>query len=1268
MIKKIYYLLMLLVISAPAFAVAQGGSASAFKPRSMLLKSSSQKNIVETARNHQWSIDFVKRDIDTVKIIAIRVEFEPDTSSLTTGDGRFGMRGDAKEFGFYNADTVYKYDGLPHNAQYFENQFTALKNYYAKASRGRLALEFALYPSGGGEVGYKVANTMTHYSPGWKRKQESIDAYWDRKTRGLMAFVKDAVKKAADDGGNSPFKGLYRDGEILREKATDRKVVILILHAGASYMTDGGVSGEADSPSDMIDAFINKDYFKYYKDTTTLDSVGIIVTGADGEALTIDEVMMCAETSNQDGLNWGIQGILVNQLARQLGIPDLFSTSSGVSAIGAFCIMDFAGYSAGQGFIPPYPSAWVRAFMGWDKPYTVSAGGGYGVKALTSVIDREGAGRTLGNDTTIQLIPLNGNEYYLVENRQRNLSGDNSVFKYDNGSIISAYPFNVNIGANVKRYSEGASKVILETKNNDIGLPASGVLVWHIDERVIRQKLAHNIVNADSSYRGVRLVEADGVSDLGVTFKDAFYQAAFDYGGAEDVFPHKSIRSNKSKVGADVWGFGPYSRPSSRSNDGGHTYLRVDFDTSGSPRREQSISFQNDTIVNYSDSLFIVGINYDYLTPGWPRRAAPEVSRFDSAVTGSFFDPLVTGIALSSSNNNKDTVLALLSESGRFYLYSVNGTKQESYGDKTAAVRLTDYHGKVVDTNIAVTYFDSISGAFTLPTAIGGKIYVPSSQSTAASLLPKRLSPNMTKSSKLPSSRLSKTSQADNVIYVYGSVDITDKTTISLPAAPSSYVCGIDNASWAIGLADGRVIVGADVSVIDTIRLNANSPVCAIAALKDSLGGFAAAQENGALFIVNKQKNVSDSAKITKGIPPFTIVTGDLDNDGKSEIIVSDSRQGVWVYNTRPLRLAQGWKDDPNDWANAYYVDPQKRSGTDRNRYPKNYSAPALVDLNRNGNLDIIVSGINGIYALNRKGALLSRWPAYLDNRYWYQRGSVTTSPIAVSSNRNEPMVLFSSPTGERATFSVAKIITADKRTGIVTFRRDDGRLDSLWDMSAKSIDTILTIGDSLVYPYTLPGGFVDALTSDAARPLEKIDSWTIPQSRWPLSTGAPVTTSPLVYRASQNAAPMMFAVSSDGMVYRWDLSNGLRIDSLYWPQNGFDAARSFAYGGPKPIAKEDKNKEPIILWNYPNPTSNEEAYTTFKYQFSDKAKNVRLDIHTITGYKMDTFKDLSGDFPGWNEFRVNLRKYGQGIYRCRMEAEVGGKKYSKFWKMAVVK
>jgi len=1264
MSKRFFYFFLPVLFFCNFYADAQERP---FNSRNSLLKSTSSKNLVKTAADYQWSINFPKHrgEKDSLHIIAIRVEFQRnDASTLTTGNGLFGMQGGVNsrdEQRFY-LDSTYRFDSRPHNYSYFENQLKALRNYYDKVSRGKLELKFSIYPENRPQTleagsGYSVDHNMTYYSPGWKRREESTNQYWDRKTHGLMTFVKEAVEAAAKDYNNSPFKNLYQDENgVLRiisgseKSAGDPKAVILIFHAGASYLTDGGLDGPAgaNTPSDMIDAFIDREFFKYFKDTLKLDSAvlgsgqkitGIRVTGSGGADIVIDEVMMCSETSNQDGLNWGIQGILVNQMARQIGIPDLFSTSSGVTAIGAFCIMDFAGYSAGQGFIPPYPSAWVRAFMGWDTPRAigaVGARGSYNVKALSAALDLPKE-----NDTTILLIPINNNEYYLVENRQRNLMGERDVFLYEGNDIIKAYPFNVNLGKNVDLLSD-RSNVILKAKNNDVSLPASGILVWHVDERILRQRMNYNFVNADSSYRGVRLVEADGLNVLGVEFTDMFYQAAFDYGGANKVFPHET-------KGKRINSMEPYNRPSTRANDGGHSYLNIEFNYSSAgttwPRKERAISFQNDTIINFSDSVFTVKVDFNYLKEGWPRRAAPD----------NFFDPLITEIALSPSSTNKDTVLALLSESGKFYLFSINDNNNgESYGNKEAKIYHTDFKGGKADSS-SVKFFDDLhsDGVFTFPTAIANQIFIPAN-----------------KSKKL---------------YIYNSLDISDKKVIDLPAAPSSYVCGIGKRTghniWALGLTDGQVVVGLGENVINSIKLNSNSPVCAIAVLRHGLRSFSVIQMDGTLSLIDNYNNdtkleIAAHTKVKNGIAPFTIVTGELHQSGSSSLVISDSRQGLWVYypwrtTSEGLMLAEGWNEKPNDWANAYHIDPQNRK--DREWYAKNFSAPALADINRSGNLDIIVSGTNGIYAINNRGALLSRWPAYLDNRYWYQRGSVTTSPIVVSSKNSEQLILFSSPAGERATFSITKIESADKSSGVVTFKRDDGTLDSLWGISASTIDTILTLGDSLIYPYILPGGFVDALNSSASRPLEDQktlnSSWAAPQSRWPLSAGAPVTTSPLVH-AGRDKVPELFAVSSSGMIYRWRLE-GILTDSLYWPQNGFDAARSFAYGEIKPQIEDNaaaKKEPPITFWNYPNPTSKDETHTTFKYKFNDKAENVRLDIFTITGKRMDTFRNLRGTFPDWNEHKVDLRKYGHGIYRCRMEAVINGKKYSKQWKMAVVK
>ncbi|MBN1309149.1 MAG: hypothetical protein JXA18_14595, partial [Chitinispirillaceae bacterium] len=539
--------------SAPMRRSAVLGGSRGIHP--YLFKSVSRKSLVETARDHRWSIQFVKSRPETLHIAAMRIEFARDTSVQTTGNGLFGIRlgGDREEDNYYAADTVYRYDDLPHDSLYFARQLDAVKNYFTKVSRGNLTLDYSVYPAGYDQTGYAVAHPMPFYSPGGKRRKESWDEYYERKTLGLITFVRDALRAADADGEESPFAQLRFDpSDTTIRDERGRRTVFLIFHAGASYLTDGGEQGGLgqDTPSDMIDAFITGDWFNYYRDTLKLPRDGVMVNGREGQFL-VDEVMMCSETSNQDGLNWGIQGIIVNQIARQLGIPDLFSTSSGISGIGSFCIMDFAGYSAGKGFIPPYPCAWVRAFMGWDRVYAAATGEArtYSVKALTSVLDRDTSGTfTDAPDTTILLVPINDHEYYLIENRQRNLSGNGELFRYDTvetgGSdslFISSYPYVANIDGNVIATSgTNASNVIQRVRNNDIGIPASGVLVWHVDERIIRDRLAYNAVNADSLYRGVRLVEADGITDLGIMFYDIFYQAAFDYGGAEDVFPHRT--------------------------------------------------------------------------------------------------------------------------------------------------------------------------------------------------------------------------------------------------------------------------------------------------------------------------------------------------------------------------------------------------------------------------------------------------------------------------------------------------------------------------------------------------------------------------------------------------------------------------------------------------------------------------------------------------------------------------------------------------------
>ncbi|KMQ50310.1 hypothetical protein CHISP_2779 [Chitinispirillum alkaliphilum] len=1176
---------------------------------SSVFESVSNQALLKTARDHNWSINFPQVDNDTLLVIGLRVEFQEDTTTLSTGNGKFGMRGDPREQKFIN-EGKYTYDQSPHCSLYFANQLDAVRHYYQKVSRGRLTLDYRIYPGGAGEIGYTVPHTITHYSPGYKRQTESLYEYDERKAYGLVKFIRDAIQ-AASASPDSPFGSLYKDEDgVIRDTAQNRKAVFLILHAGVSYLTDGIMA--QNSPSDMIDAFINENVFRQFKDTLKLDAPGITIQGSD---LIIREVMMSSKTSNQDGLNWGIQGILVNQIARQLGIPDLFSTWGGVSAVGAFCVMDFAGYSAGQGFIPPYPSAWVRAFMGWDTPHVARFGDDANrIRALSMALNNPSA-----NDTTILLIPINDQEYFLLENRQRNLSGDDDIFNYDTSrstNPINSYPFNVNLDSNVDSLSP-QSNVIMRVKNNDVSLPASGILVWHVDERVIRERLSYNWINADSSYRGVRLVEADGINDLGVTFRDMFYQSVYDYGGAEDVFPHQ-----RSTVDSVVNSFGPFTRPSTRSNDGGHSFLNISINPySESPKTEKMLrSGGGDYYVfNFVDSLFEVSVTKDYMSQSWPKKAAPDY----------FFDPIA--VNLNTSNDEKEVVL--LGSSGRMYVFG-SDTLQHSYGRRTAPVYMVNFKGDTLrsDTD-SIVFLDSIPGAFTFSTEINGSVFTPSTE---------------------------------GYIHILHSLtsDTAITSNIDLSRNPSSYITGLEDSSWVIGMSGGKLFFGSGQVVQDSAALPSGSAVNAIAVMKENSGQVAVIQNNGTLSVVNGT-DVINSVSVGHGIPPYSLVTGDLNRNGQSEIVVSDSRQGIWVY-TSGLQLSEGWNEKPNDWANVYHREASNHD-PDRSKFHYNVSSPVLADISGNGYLDIVKGGTNGVYALNYKGVLLIQWPAYLDNRFWYQRGSISSSPVVLMDNNSEPLVLFSSPTGENPTFTPTKINTADRDSGIVTFYKTDGTLDSIWGLSKSEIDTIL-MNDSLIAPYVLPGGFVDALNSSARRPMNDPatlpGAGPVPQSTWPITTGSPVTTSPLAIRMRHNSTPDLIAVSANGLVYRWSLPNKIMPDSLLWPQTGYDNSRSFAYlgGSPEIITTQSV---PVELFSYPNPTHGARE-AVFRYQFAGEARNVRLDIFSITGYRKDSFRNLSGSYPDWNEFRVQLRDYGPGVYRCRLEAVINGRTHVKYWKMAV--
>jgi hypothetical protein len=74
---------------------------------------------------------------ETLNVYAIRVQFRPDSNPQTTGNGRFDLSNNYP-------DSV---DAPPHDSLYFTYKLEFLKNYYWKASKGKLVVNFIVFPT-----------------------------------------------------------------------------------------------------------------------------------------------------------------------------------------------------------------------------------------------------------------------------------------------------------------------------------------------------------------------------------------------------------------------------------------------------------------------------------------------------------------------------------------------------------------------------------------------------------------------------------------------------------------------------------------------------------------------------------------------------------------------------------------------------------------------------------------------------------------------------------------------------------------------------------------------------------------------------------------------------------------------------------------------------------------------------------------------------------------------------------------------------------------
>ena len=459
-----------------------------------------------------------------LKILAVMVEFQEDNYDGTFGTGKFGS--------IYSEDYGNEIlDPLPHDANYFQNHLEFAKNYFSKVSGSKLTVDYLVLP----DI-ITVSQAMRNYSP--PLNSDSLNE--------LGYFSEEVWDLAAQNNPDIDFSEYD---------------LFAIFHAGVGrdINTPGSLGIERDLPSVYLGINTLKDIFGQ-------DFNGFPVNGT----VPITNTMILPETESRELEGIGgtvlleltINGLIVASIASHLGLPDLFNTETGLSAIGRFGLMDGQAIFAYNGTFPPEPSPWEKIRLGWIDPVIVNPG-----NIFLAVNSDYG-------DTTLIKLPINSSEYYLIENRNRDTENDGAVITYKLGNDTFTETFDADTTGFYSFDTDTLKGVIINVDQFDWALPGSGIVIWHIDEKIINENIAANSINNDLFNRGVDVEEADGIQDIGEEFSTIFGETVVGEGTEDDFW----FASNESELYGNK--FTPSTKPNTNSNSGANSLINI-IDFSG---------------------------------------------------------------------------------------------------------------------------------------------------------------------------------------------------------------------------------------------------------------------------------------------------------------------------------------------------------------------------------------------------------------------------------------------------------------------------------------------------------------------------------------------------------------------------------------------------------------------------------------------------------------------------------------------------------------
>ena len=539
----------------------------------------------------------------SLDVIAIMVEFQPDENELTSGTGIFdgGLP--------YLENDPTNIDPLPHNRPYFEAHLEFAKNYFEQSSDNQLTLNYRVLP----DV-YRLDKEMKEYSPTGK-------TFTNEK---LAEFIVDSWTKV-DENGGFDATGLDPDN-----------TAFIIFHAGIGRDIELVGTSLDITPQDIPSITLKKNDLAELLDQPAFD--GIPVNNGN---FRVTNSLIIPRTESRRGLDiqdnefvfpLSINGLLCASIGNHLGLPDLFNTETGDSGIGRFGLMDGASFFAYQGLFPPEPSAWEKTYLGWTTAFEIFDNTPGDISLTASSSD---------DQNNIARYNLSSTEYFLIENRYRDLGNDGVTLKIrkNDGTEVQQVFTNDNEtfvfqGSDFDALFEQG--VLIDVSDFDWSLPGGldigidnregtqddrelngGILIWHIDESVIDKKSSQNLgVNSNPDRRGVDLEEAEGSQDIGkpidgVLDNSAAFGIPFDFWWSGNNF---TVISQGNQISLYENEFSPQTFPDTDSNSGGKTFVRF-FDFSDNlPTATFKIESFTEPGLDYSEVLSITRNDDSYFT------------------------------------------------------------------------------------------------------------------------------------------------------------------------------------------------------------------------------------------------------------------------------------------------------------------------------------------------------------------------------------------------------------------------------------------------------------------------------------------------------------------------------------------------------------------------------------------------------------------------------------------------------------------------------